>query len=184
MTTTNAIQDLTNREYKWASSLRRRGKGPQGIERGHSPADFVQERRAGVHAGVAVEGAPLLDFTGEGAGRAGSGRTSSTADQLSGHCLLLCAKEESKPEEPGGAGPGDSEGLREAGHPARRAKDARGRGGGRGVRQRFVATTFKEKLAELGIIFCSFSEAVREHPALVQKYLGSVVPYTDNFSPR
>ena len=44
-----------------------------------------------------------------------------------------------------------------------------------------VATTFKEKLAELGIIFCSFSEAVREHPDLVRKYLGSVVPYTDNF---
>ncbi|HEX8987292.1 MAG TPA: Fe-S cluster assembly protein SufB [Rhodocyclaceae bacterium] len=44
-----------------------------------------------------------------------------------------------------------------------------------------VATTFKEKLAELGIIFCSFSEAVREHPALVQQYLGSVVPYTDNY---
>ena len=44
-----------------------------------------------------------------------------------------------------------------------------------------VATTFKEKLAELGIIFCSFSEAVKKHPELVQKYLGSVVPYTDNF---
>ena len=44
-----------------------------------------------------------------------------------------------------------------------------------------VATTFKEKLAELGIIFCSFSEAVQNHPELVQKYLGSVVPYTDNF---
>jgi len=44
-----------------------------------------------------------------------------------------------------------------------------------------VATTFKEKLAELGIIFCSFSEAVREHPDLVRRYLGSVVPYTDNF---
>jgi Fe-S cluster assembly protein SufB len=44
-----------------------------------------------------------------------------------------------------------------------------------------VATTFKEKLAELGIIFCSFSEAVHEHPELVKKYLGSVVPYTDNF---
>ncbi len=44
-----------------------------------------------------------------------------------------------------------------------------------------VATTFKGKLAELGIIFCSFSEAVREHPDLVRKYLGSVVPYTDNF---
>jgi Fe-S cluster assembly protein SufB len=44
-----------------------------------------------------------------------------------------------------------------------------------------VATTFKEKLAELGIIFCSFSEAVQCHPELVRKYLGSVVPYTDNF---
>jgi Fe-S cluster assembly protein SufB len=44
-----------------------------------------------------------------------------------------------------------------------------------------VATTFKEKLAELGIVFCSFSEAVQNHPELVQKYLGSVVPYTDNF---
>jgi Fe-S cluster assembly protein SufB len=44
-----------------------------------------------------------------------------------------------------------------------------------------VATTFKEKLAELGIIFCSFSDAVREHPDLVKKYLGSVVPHTDNF---
>jgi Fe-S cluster assembly protein SufB len=44
-----------------------------------------------------------------------------------------------------------------------------------------VATTFKAKLAEKGIIFCSFSEAVRHHPELVQKYLGSVVPYTDNF---
>ena len=44
-----------------------------------------------------------------------------------------------------------------------------------------VGTTFKAKLAELGIIFCSFSEAVQEHPDLVRKYLGSVVPYTDNF---
>jgi Fe-S cluster assembly protein SufB len=44
-----------------------------------------------------------------------------------------------------------------------------------------VATTFKAKLAELGIIFCSFSDAVQEHPELVQKYLGSVVPASDNF---
>ncbi len=44
-----------------------------------------------------------------------------------------------------------------------------------------VATTFRERLASVGIIFCSFSEAVREHPELVKKYLGSVVPYTDNF---
>src|SRR5438067_3806713 len=44
-----------------------------------------------------------------------------------------------------------------------------------------VATTFKGKLAEMGIIFCSFSEAVQKHPELVKKYLGSVVPYSDNF---
>ena len=44
-----------------------------------------------------------------------------------------------------------------------------------------VATTFKEKLGELGIIFCSFSEAVREHPELIKKYLGSVVPVSDNY---
>ena len=44
-----------------------------------------------------------------------------------------------------------------------------------------VATTYRAKLAEQGVIFCSFSEAVREHPDLVRRYLGSVVPYTDNF---
>jgi Fe-S cluster assembly protein SufB len=44
-----------------------------------------------------------------------------------------------------------------------------------------VATTFKETLGELGIIFCSFSEAVKDHPDLVKKYLGSVVPTTDNY---
>src|SRR5579871_5537783 len=45
----------------------------------------------------------------------------------------------------------------------------------------FVTTTFKTQLAEQGIIFCSFSEAVREHPDLVRQYLGSVVPYSDNY---
>jgi Fe-S cluster assembly protein SufB len=44
-----------------------------------------------------------------------------------------------------------------------------------------VATTFKDKLAEMGVIFCSFSEAVQNHPELVKKYLGSVVPYNDNY---
>ena len=47
-----------------------------------------------------------------------------------------------------------------------------------------VATTFKAKLAELGIVFCSFSDAVKSHPELVRKYLGSVVPYSDNSSRR
>ena len=45
-----------------------------------------------------------------------------------------------------------------------------------------VKTTFKEKLAEKGIIFCSISEAVKQYPDLVKQYLGTVVPYRDNFS--
>ncbi|MGB5398254.1 MAG: Fe-S cluster assembly protein SufB, partial [Gammaproteobacteria bacterium] len=44
-----------------------------------------------------------------------------------------------------------------------------------------VATTFRKKLADTGVIFCAMSEAVREYPELVQKYLGSVVPHTDNY---
>src|SRR6185369_2605182 len=44
-----------------------------------------------------------------------------------------------------------------------------------------VATTYKARLAEVGVIFCSMSEAVRDHPELVRKYLGSVVPPADNF---
>src|SRR5690606_12107041 len=44
-----------------------------------------------------------------------------------------------------------------------------------------VATTFKERLAKAGVIFCPFSDAVKNHPELVEKYLGTVVPYTDNF---
>jgi Fe-S cluster assembly protein SufB len=44
-----------------------------------------------------------------------------------------------------------------------------------------VATTFREKLAEAGVIFCSISEAVQEYPELVKQYLGTVVPPTDNF---
>jgi Fe-S cluster assembly protein SufB len=44
-----------------------------------------------------------------------------------------------------------------------------------------VATTFKDKLARAGVIFCPFSDAVRDHPALLEQYLGSVVPHTDNF---
>jgi Fe-S cluster assembly protein SufB len=44
-----------------------------------------------------------------------------------------------------------------------------------------VATTYKEKLAEVGVIFCSFSEAVKDHPELVKKYLGTVIPSSDNF---
>ena len=81
--------------------------------------------------------------------------------------------------------------LREARHPAQGARDP-GRRKGRAQNGSRVAvdavfdsvsvvTTFKEELAKAGVIFCSISEAVREHPELVRKYLGSVVPQSDNF---
>ena len=44
-----------------------------------------------------------------------------------------------------------------------------------------IATTFKDELAKHGVIFCSFSEAVQDHPELIKKYLGSVIPATDNY---
>ncbi len=69
----------------------------------------------------------------------------------------------------------------EARHPALGTEDARGGPGGRDLRLGVLGTTYKAKLAEQGIIFCSFGEAVREHPELVRKYLGSVVPPSDNF---
>jgi Fe-S cluster assembly protein SufB len=58
------------------------------------------------------------------------------------------------------------------------APQGRGR---RGVRQRLGRTTFREELKKAGVIFCSISEAIREHPELVRKYLGSVVPQRDNY---
>jgi Fe-S cluster assembly protein SufB len=62
-----------------------------------------------------------------------------------------------------------------------RSRSADRRGRRRRVRQRLGRDDVPQELAELGIIFCSFSEAVQKHPELVKKYLGSVVPYTDNF---
>jgi Fe-S cluster assembly protein SufB len=81
-----------------------------------------------------------------------------------------------------------SSGLRQARHPAGRAGSARrGEGraqgrGRRGVRQRVsVATTFREELLRAGVIFLSISEAIREYPELVKKWLGKVVPVRDNY---
>ena len=67
--------------------------------------------------------------------------------------------------------------LREARHPAGRAGAAGGRRGRRGVRQRLGGHHLQGEAEAMGIIFCSFSEAVQEHPDLVRQYLGSVVPY-------
>ena len=109
--------------------------------------------------------------------------------------LLRAAEEHGGAAEVAGRGrSGAARHLREARHPAEGADDpGRGRGReGAPAEGRQVAvdavfdsvslgTTFKAELAKVGVIFCSISEAVREHPELVRKYLGSVVPYSDNF---
>src|ERR1700688_4030145 len=95
--------------------------------------------------------------------------------------LLQWRAEADGPKSPGGVDPKLLETYEKLGIPLReRAKLA-----GVAVDAVFdsvsVATTFKDKLGKAGVIFCSFSDAVRDHPRLVERYLGSVVPTTDNF---
>jgi hypothetical protein len=71
--------------------------------------------------------------------------------------------------------------LRKARHPHRGAEGTGRRRGRRGVRQRLGGDHLPRELAEAGVIFCSISEAVQDHPELVKKYLGTVVPPTDNY---
>ena len=103
-------------------------------------------------------------------------------DRLPGHHLLLGAEAEAELEEPRRGRPRDPEDVREAGHSASRSRSC-----SRASRWTRCSTASRwpprsrSKLAEVGVIFCSFSEAVQHHPELVKKYLGSVVPYTDNF---
>ncbi len=106
-----------------------------------------------------------------------------SADQFPGHHLLLRAEtERRRTQEPGRSRSRNC--WRLTRNSAFRCSE-RERLAGVAVDAVFdsvsVGTTFKKQLAEKGIIFCSFSEAVQEHPDLVRKYLGMVVPYTDNF---
>ena len=181
-TDTKTLEALVDREYKWGFVTDiEADTHPQGPERRHRPPDLGQEERAGVHAGVAPEGLPPLADAERS--RAQVGQRPLPADRLPGHHLLLGAQDQ------------EATGRRAWTRSIRRLLETYEKLGiplqeqerlaGVAVDAVFdsvsVATTFKGKLAELGIIFCSFSEAVQEHPELVQKYLGSVVPYTDNF---
>src|SRR5712692_2461295 len=102
--------------------------------------------------------------------------------RLSRHCLLLGAQDQNRSAAELGRGRSrTAQNLREARHPLREQELLAGVAVDAVFDSVSVATTYKGKLAEMGIIFCSFSEAVQEHPELVQKYLGSVVPHSDNF---
>ena len=115
-------------------------------------------------------------------GRAEVGERPLSADRLSGHHLLLRSQARRTGQRV------STKSIRSSSRPSRSSGfpcSNRRCSAGVAVDAVFdsvsVATTFKEKLAEDGVIFCSFSEAVQNHPELVKKYLGSVVPYTDNF---
>ncbi len=101
---------------------------------------------------------------------------------LSGDHLLLRPEAEEGSEQPGRSRPGAAGDVRQARHLARRAEapDATSRSTRSSTAFRW-RRRFKATLAEMGIIFCSFSEAVHDHPELVREYLGSVVPYSDNY---
>ena len=105
-------------------------------------------------------------------------------DRLPGHVLLRSPRrKKAQAREPGRGRPRASSDLRQARDPARRAEAAVGSQGRRRrrLRQRLGRDHLQGRTRKAGVIFGSFSEAVREHPELVRKYLGSVVPYSDNF---
>ena len=113
--------------------------------------------------------------------RAGLGVGAPSADRLPGHPLLRRAEDAHAAEESVRGRPGTAAHLRETRHPPAGTRGAGRRGGGRGVRFGFGRHHLQGQAGKLGIIFCSFSEAVHKHPELVQQYLGSVVPTTDNY---
>ena len=130
-------------------------------------------------ARVATQGAATL--AGDGGGRRALGEGRLQADRLPGHQLLLGAEAEEEAREHGRGGPELRETFEKLGIPLQEQKILSGVAVDAVFDSVSVATTFKEKLLEEGIIFCSFSDAVKSYPELVRKYLGSVVPYSDNY---
>jgi Fe-S cluster assembly protein SufB len=94
---------------------------------------------------------------------------------------LLLGSEAEQPQESGRGRSGTPQDLRQARHPLHERAILAGVAVDAVFDSVSVATTFKDKLAEMGIIFCRFGEAVQHHPELVKQYMGSVVPYSDNF---
>ena len=182
-TNVDTIRDFAQREYKWgfisdieAESI------PKGLNEDMIRLISAKKQRARVHAGVEAEGLSPLGIAGKGAGRAEVGqyqvrpsiiRTSSTT-RLPSRSRRWRAWTSSIPE--------ILRTYREAWHSAGGAEDA---GAASPSMRSSTASRWRppsrRSCARLGVIFCSFSEAVQQHPELVQKYLGSVVPYTDNF---
>ena len=177
-TATETIEQLANREYKYGFVTDVESRvDSQGAQRGRRPADLAEEERARVAAGVAAEGvSPVAHHE-----RADLAERQVRPDQLPGHHLLLGAEEEKVLNSLDEVDPEVKATFDKLGIPIEEQKLLAGVAVDAVFDSVSVATTFREKLGSMGIIFMSFSEAVHQHPELVKKYLGSVVPHTDNF---
>ena len=177
-TETRTIEELATQEYKYGFVTDVEADAvPRGLNEDIIRLISAQEGRAGVAARVAAEGLPALAHD-EGARL---GERQARPDRLPGHRLLLGAQAEGRCQSLDEVDPEIRRTFEKLGIPLEEQKALAGVAVDAVFDSVSVATTFKGKLAELGIIFCSFSEAVREHPDLVRQYLGSVVPHSDNF---
>jgi Fe-S cluster assembly scaffold protein SufB len=131
-----------------------------------------------VDARVSAEG--LSQLAEDGRAEA-TGRISNIRRSISEHLVLFGAEAEGEKGLDGRGRPGADQDVRKAGHSADEQKMLANVAVDAVFDSVSVATTFKKKLKEAGVIFCSFTEAVADYPELIQKYLGSVVPTGDNY---
>ena len=181
--TVDAVESIDVDAYKYGSLDRYRiGQGPQGAFRGYRPLHLRQKGRAGVAHGVAAAAYRRWLTMNEPNGRASSIPASTTRTSIT----ISAPKSTPGPKTLDEVDPELLRTYEKLGIPLREQEILAGVETRRvAVDAVFdsvsVATTFKEELARAGVIFCPISEAVREHPELVRKYLGSVVPVSDNF---
>ena len=162
----------------------RAGVRAQGPQRGHGPLHLGQEERAGMDARMAAQG--LSRLADHGGGDLGQARH--PGDRFPGRLLLRRAQgeAEARPRSTRSI-PRSCRVYEKLGIPIEEQKVLAGVEGARKVAvdavfdSVSVATTFREELKRAGVIFLSISEAIREYPDLVRKYLGSVVPQRDNY---
>ena len=180
--TVDTFAGSTSISTNMASSRTSSPTRPEGPVGGHRPLHLGQEERAGVDARMAPRRlSPLADHE-----RADLGAGPLSEDRFPGHLLLLRAEERR-------ARRASTRSIRRCSRRTRssafRCASARCWPACRAPRSRWMrcsipsrwSTTFREELEKAGVIFCSMSEAIREYPELVKKYLGSVVPVTDNY---
>ena len=171
------LNELTQREYQHGFVTDVETEiDPAGAQRGRRPPHLEEEERARVAPRVAAAGLPPLAHDEEPTWATRRRTRPSTTRTIVYYSAPKSAKE--RPEEPRRRRPRAPATYEKLGIPLNERDSLAGVAVDAVFDSVSVATTFKDKLASMGIVFCSFSEAVHEHPELVRKYLGSVVPIT------